>query len=230
MKRFALYYTPPEDATLTRLAADWLGRDVFRENMTPQHDPPRNGFSREVWRAATSDPRLYGFHATLKPPFRLNTLTREEELFDKARRFAKTQHAFEAPAMQIASLSSFLALTLSAPCPAFEALAASCVREFDEFRHPPAEEELVRRRRARLSPKQLEYLEQWGYPYVMEEWRFHMTLTASLEAPLFESIGAHLKTLFAPHCKAPLVIDSIYLFEQPGEGEPFHVVERFLFS
>lgn len=228
MKRFAIYFAPPEDSPLTRLAAAWLGRDAFGDSPLP--DPPRNGFSREIWRAATSDPRTYGFHATLKPPFRLLPDTRQDQLIEALEAFAAQRKSFTAPPLKMSSLSSFMALTLSAPSPDFEALAADCVREFDALRAPPFEEELSRRKRARLSARQLEYLHEWGYPYVMEEWRFHMTLTSSLETPLFENIGEHLDDLFSAHCGGPLPVDSICLFEQDGEGVPFCAVRRFFFS
>ena len=225
MKRFAIYFAPPEDSPLSRLATAWLGRDAFDPFSHSAPDPPRNGFSREVWRAATSDPRLYGFHATLKPPFA--PLVSDAQIIERTEEFAATHQSFLAPPPQVASLSSFVALTLSAPCPALDSLAADCVRDFDSFRAPPSEAELTRRRRSRLTPKQLDYLVRWGYPYVFDEWRFHMTLSSSLEPTLFPIFTAHLQSLFAPHCQAPIAVDSICLFEQPEAGEPFHVRERF---
>lgn len=228
MKRFAIYYAPPEDSTLVRLAASWLGRDAFSGLMPDA--PPCNGFSREVWRAITSDPRIYGFHATLKPPFRLAAGRREDELHEGLLRFAGSQVAFLAPPFRIGRLSSFLALTLSEPCPAFEELAAACVREFDEFRAPAPPEEIARRRRAELNPQQLQYLDQWGYPYVMDEWRFHMSLTSSLRPELLETVQPHLEEVFRPYCREPVSVDSICLFEQPDAGEPFRVVHTFGFS
>lgn len=226
MRRLAVYFTPHEDAPLTRLASSWLGRDVFR------NAPVRaalNGFSRETWRAATSDPRLYGFHATLKPPFRLIFNRREEELRESLRSLAASRRKFKAPPLQVAPLSSFLALTLSAPCPKLTELAAACVRDLDAFRAPPTEEEVARRRRAKLTSGQLENLAQWGYPYVMDEWRFHMTLTSSLDPKVFVLVKPHLESLFADHCHEPVDVDSICLFEQPGEREPFRFLERFPF-
>ncbi len=230
MTRFAIYFAPPQDAPLTRLASEWLGRNAFSPASAAPSRSLRNGFSREVWRAATSSPRLYGFHATLKPPFRLTSAHTESELVDRLRTFSKKQRPFQAPALRMATISSFVALTLSEPSPEFENLAACCVREFDGFRAPPLEEEMLRRRRSRLSPKHLENLYEWGYPYVMDEWQFHMTLTSSLNPPLREHIGAHLVELFAPCCCEPLYVDSVYLFRQPGAGEPFEVVERFPFA
>jgi hypothetical protein len=218
MKRFAIYFALQPDSSLSLMASAWLG-------CSPTITAPRGNFSEDEWRAATADPRIYGFHATLKPPFRLMSGT--TELLECIAAFAGTRSGFVAPPLNVSSLSSFLAMTLSQPSPAFEALAAHCVRKFDRFRLPPSEDELARRRRATLTPAQLEHLNRWGYPYVMEEWRFHMTLTSSLEPRLFESMGAHLKNVFATHCCAPLTVDSICVFEQPANGEPFHEKERF---
>lgn len=220
MTRFAIYYAPPEDSPLSRLGSSWLGR-------AKDQDPPRGALPEHVWRSATSDPRAYGFHATLKPPFRLKPGANEAELFASVHDFAASQNAFTAPGLRVSPLSSFLALTLSQPCWDFEALAADCVREFDRFRMPPSEDELARRRRGRLSAKQLEYIERWGYPYVMDEWKFHMTLTSSLEPPLFESMGDYLKELFSAHCGKPFCVDSICIFKQAGAGELFEIAGRF---
>lgn len=230
MKRFAIYYTPAEDSPLSRIASSWLGRDPFSPNGAIP-DASRNGFSKEIWRAATSDPRLYGFHATLKPPFRLEPYAREQELLDRLHAFARRQTRFHVAPLSVSTISSFLALTLSAPSPALEELAARCVREFDDLRAPATEEDLARRRRSRLTDKQLQYLSEWGYPYVMDEWQFHMTLTSSLaDAALLAQFQTHLKDLFEPHCHIPQLIDSVCLFEQPGPGETFHVAERFHFA
>lgn len=227
MKRFSVYFAPPKDSPLSRIAASWLGRDASAFSGHAPVDPPRNGFSREVWRASTSDPRRYGFHATLKPPFRLRSTAREEELIEQARAFSRQHKSFFAPPLEVSSVASFHALTLSEPCPAFQALAAACVRDFDHFRATPDEEELARRLRSKLSAKHCEYLDQWGYPYVMDEWRFHMTLTSSLAPRLFEQMGEHLKNLFSPYCGEPLPVDSICLFEQIDLAEPFNLLERF---
>lgn len=224
MRRLAIYYAPPEDSALARTAAEWLGRDAFTGTVLP---PPENGFSRQVWEAATMDPRVYGFHATLKPPFRLAEGVSEEELRDRLSRFAASRQAFQAT-FELGSLSRFLALVLTEPCPDFTDLASACVKEFDGFRAPPAESELTRRR-ARLTPSQLVLLEQWGYPFVMDEWRFHMTLTSSLGPETYRTMQAHLTALFEPHCQQPLCIDSLCLFAQPGSGVPFQLVERFRF-
>lgn len=54
------------------------------------------------------------------------------------------------------------------------------LRALDRFRAPVSGAERARRRNAGLSPPQEALLAQEGYPKVMEEFRFHMTLTAQL--------------------------------------------------
>src|SRR5690606_21547575 len=67
--RYAVYFAPAEDSALNRLASRWLGRCAY----TGTRYPP-TGIG-EITPAAqeeiTAEPRRYGFHATLKPPFRL---------------------------------------------------------------------------------------------------------------------------------------------------------------
>lgn len=94
MRRYAIYYAPAEDSALTRTAASWLGRDAFNGETLPL--PPANGLARDEWLAVTADPRLYGFHATLKPPFRLAQGATAGELRRRLRDFAAAQRPFEA--------------------------------------------------------------------------------------------------------------------------------------
>ena len=61
--RYAIYYLPPAGA-LADFGARWLGWDVRRGAAAVQLDLPG-------LRDATEAPRKYGFHGTLKPPFRL---------------------------------------------------------------------------------------------------------------------------------------------------------------
>lgn len=225
MKRFAVYFAPAEDSPLSRQASIWLGRDPFADATLPV--PPLNGIAHELWRAATAEPRRYGFHATLKSPFRLAAGATEEELRAAILLLAQSRRAFEAPALKVGAIAGFLALILSERSPELEALAAACVRDLDPLRATPAPEELARRRHSGLTPEQMAFLERWGYPYVLDEWRFHMTLTSSLEPSLLKPVGAHLEKLFEPYCHEPLRIDSICLFEQPEMDQPFRVVERY---
>ena len=227
MRRYGVYYAPAEGAPLTRAASAWLGRSVFTgAALAP---PKTEGLSREQWESITADPCVYGFHATLKPPFHLAEGHDAEELREGLRKFAACRRPFDV-SLQLGSIGGFLALVLAHPSPQFAQLAADCVRDFDRFRAAPNPDELARRRRGRLNEAQLAYLMQWGYPYVMEEWRFHMTLTASLDAPILEMAGRQLSAIFEPICREPLRVDSVCLFEQPEPGAPFLADARYHFS
>jgi hypothetical protein len=47
---------------------------------------------------------------------------------------------------------------------------------------PLTEEELTRRRKAELTPEQDKLLVDWGYPWVLDEFNFHFSLTGSLDS------------------------------------------------
>lgn len=209
-RRFAVYYAAEMGSGLSRTAGEWLAQTEFP--------------------GATEDPLRYGFHATLKPPFRMAGGRSEGELMEAVRAFAGGRLAFEAPGLRVSEIGRFIALTLDGECPAFGDLAADCVREFDGFRAPAGAEEVARRKKARLNSRQLAYLDRWGYPYVFEEWQFHMTLTGSLEDGVRERLGGRLRAMFGPFCGRPFVVDAVFVFEQAGEGERFRVVERFPFG
>src|SRR5690606_25376449 len=121
--------------------------------------------------------RHYGFHATLKAPFRLAPGVSPERLRAAVADFAARRPAFAVPAMKVSAIGGFLAVTLATPSPAMQALADAAVAELDAFRAPPTEAEIARRLQGGLTSQQEALLRRWGYPYVFEEFRFHMTLT-----------------------------------------------------
>src|SRR5437588_466809 len=70
-------------------------------------------------------------------------------------------------------------------------------------------------------------LARWGYPYVMDEFRFHLTLTGRLAPDEASRVGAIIAERVAPLCRAALPIDAVALFHQPGSGENFRLVGRY---
>ena len=134
------------------------------------------------WRDLTADPRKYGFHATLKAPFSLAQGRTEAELFAACAAFAATPRAIPVIRPVVGSISGFIAVIPADPPAELIRLAADCVSEFDAFRAPLTEADRARRNPSRLTSAQRAHLDRWGYPYVMEEFRFHMTLTGRLDA------------------------------------------------
>jgi putative phosphonate metabolism protein len=223
--RYAVYFAPDPASDLARFGAAWLGYNVATGETAAQ--PSVAGIDAARLHAITAEPRRYGFHATLKPPFGLTDGMDADALAVAVAALASNIAAFTAPRLHLASISGFLALTLSEPCAAMHDLADRCVEALDRFRAPPSAAELERRRRANLTLRQEELLARWGYPYVMEEFRFHMTLTARLGAEEGAMVRSKLAPLVAPLCQSPLVVDAISLFYQESGDAPFRLLNRY---
>lgn len=224
-QRYALYFAPPADSELWRLAQRWLGRDCESGERLAQ--PALDGWSAAEVAAATESPRHYGFHATLKAPFRLAPDRGPAELREAARALAGRQRAFQAPPLKVSAIGSFIALTLATPSPAMQALADAAVQELDALRAPLTEAEIARRLKSGLAARQEELLRRWGYPYVLEEFRFHMTLTGSLaDAGRRERLRTRLAALFRPVLAEPVPVREICLYSQQHEDQPFRLAER----
>ncbi len=227
--RYALYFAPRPPSGWSRFGARWLGRDPATGE--PVEQPAIAGVSRETFHALTAAPRKYGFHATLKAPFALREDTTRTKLADAVARFCRARRPIPLPPLEVTRLADFLALVPATREGRVNELAADCVREFEAFRAPLAAAELDRRRRTGLSPRQDRYLEEWGYPYVFAEYRFHLTLTGSLEGAPPHQVTALVtaaRDTLAALDAAPLRVDAVCLFEQPEPTASFRLLQRFL--
>jgi hypothetical protein len=166
--RVALYWVPSLDDPLYRAGVAWLGRDAETGARVPQ--PPVPGIADFTRRAAR-----YGLHATLQPPMRLATAY--SAFRAAAHAMAASCQPFDLPPVSLCEIGGFLALRESAPCPALHALADTCILTCLTHRLPPDGTELARRRAGGLTPRQAELLRRYFYPYVLDEWFFHITLT-----------------------------------------------------
>lgn len=225
--RFAIYYAPPAQSPLWRFGSAVLGYDA--ETGEARDLPPMEHFAAEDWRRITAEPRRYGFHGTLKAPFRLAAGRTEAELRAVCARFAGMRARFVCSGIALKAIGRFLALKTVVPCAALDRLAAGAVAAFDEFRAPMSTAEREKRLRAPLTPRQQENLERWGYPYVLDDFRFHMTLTGPLEEHERALAESELSALFAgSDADGPLIVKEIALYRQ--EDGPFRLVERFPFG
>ncbi len=220
--RYAIYYAPQSGSALDRFGAHLLGYDACGGEELPFPD----GVARLVpdWRELTQDPRKYGFHATLKAPILLADGRTETELLAACESFAGTARPLPVIAPVVNAIGDFIAIVPAGHSAELEALAAHCVREFDGFRAPLTAEDRARRNPSKLTPQQCDYLDRWGYPYVMEEFRFHMTLTGRLPAERRSAIVAMLRERFAALEMTSLAIDRIALFRQDGASARFKVI------
>lgn len=224
MPRYAIYFVPDRSSGLARFGASVLGTDPCTGAAVPFADHPV--FLDPAAHRWSEEPRKYGFHATLKAPFELREGESEATLAAFARTFAAGRGSVTIPRLEVGALGHFLALVPAAPSAALDELAAACVRGFEPFRAPLAPADRERRLRASLSPRQIAYLDRWGYPYVFEEFRFHMTLTGPLPEEQRERLRGVLTELYSAF-DAPVRIDALSLCRQAARDEPFTLIERF---
>ena len=154
-----------------------------------------------------------------------------DALCDSARAYFAGRRRFNGPPVSVQRIGRFQAFAFSDPCPEMDDLAAACVTEFDRFRAPPGAAELAKRRGRGLSNRQEGYLQAWGYPYVMAEFRFHMTmLVANRDEAVHEAVTAYLAPRAARFTTEPLPVDAVCIYRQETREAPFLLVERFPFG
>lgn len=224
VRRYAIYFAPRSGTAWSRFGARWLCRDAISRQ--PSKPYQVRGMTSESLLACTAEPRRYGFHATLKPPFALAGGATEQALHAALESIAARHQAFSLGPLRVQVIGGFLALVAAHPPDALARLAASCVRTLDHLREPPGADELARRRMAGLNARQECLLERWGYPYVMDQWRFHMTLTGKVDEPVRTLLQGWLQQKVARLSIEPMEFDSLCLFEQPGSGADFQLTRR----
>jgi hypothetical protein len=220
--RYAVYWAPDAAHPLWAAGCAWLGRDA-QLRMDVRLQPPR---------ANVGAPARYGFHATLKAPFRLAPGRSLQDLRRAVAALAERHRDFEMPTLEVAWLQDFVALRpVLAPDPGhpLRQLADACVSELDEFRAPaPLGEQARRAAEAAGDASSLARLARWGYAYVFDGWRFHMTLSdrfadrGSLTARQFEQ---EARAWFSRSLVQPSRCAALSIFHEAGTGEPFRMIE-----
>jgi putative phosphonate metabolism protein len=227
--RYAVYFAPDPVSRLWRFGSAVLGYDAATGRDVPFLVPP--GQTPDAWAAATEDPRRYGFHATLKAPFELREGASEADLAASLRGFAVAAAPVDLGVCDVMVVPSsrgggFVALMPVRPPAGLATLERSVVERFDAFRAPLDAASRNRRDPDALSPRQRGHLERFGYPYVLEDFRFHMTLTGRLDAP------APIVALLADMARANEVpqilrVDRLALFRQDQPSARFRIIETY---
>lgn len=225
--RYALYYAPPADSPLWRFGCATLGYDAFFGEDVAFAVPP--GCDPATWPGLTAEPRRYGFHATLKAPFELANGRSEGQLRAFTHQIAAGLAAVPLAGLTVAALGRFVALTPSEPSAALQKFAFDIVQAFEPFRAALSVADLERRLASPLTPAHRAYLEAYGYPYVGDAFRFHMTLTGSLPQ---DNVAAIAAALSASHAEAvpaaPVAIDRLTLFRQESRESRFRLIDSFV--
>ncbi|KPF67524.1 hypothetical protein IP69_12415 [Bosea sp. AAP35] len=227
--RYAIYYAPPANSALWRFGCATLGYDAFTGDDVAFAVPA--GADAESWPQLTAEPRRYGFHATLKAPFTLANGRSEGQLRAFTHQIAAGLARVPLAGLTVTALGSFVALVPAQPSPALQKFAFDMVQAFEPFRAPLSAADLERRLASPLTPAQRAYLEAFGYPYVGDDFRFHMTLTGSLPRDAVASLTAALADAHAAAVPAePLAIDRLALFRQDDRDGRFRVIDSFPFG
>ena len=223
--RYAIYFAPLPDTPWWQAGSAWLGRCAASQSLLPP--PVIAGMSGAELSALTAAPRRYGWHATLKAPFALRNGATLQTLREALQRLAQELVGFDMPPLQATCLDDFLALVPQVNCDALHTVARACVTELHPLAAPLSPAEIQRRRKAHLSPQQDALLLRWGYPYVMEHFRFHCSLTGSLQSVKAQQVRALQDAAQAwfgtlPRCR----FDSLALFAEPTPGADMVLVEH----
>lgn len=222
--RYALYYAPAADSALWRFGSATLGYDAITGADLDFAIPP--ACERHDWRELTAEPRRYGFHATLKAPFELANGRNEAALRAFARNYVAGRPPVRLAGLSVNALGRFIALTPSEPSEALQRFAFDIVQAFEPFRAPLSEADLARRLQSPLTPAHRAYLEAYGYPYVGDAFRFHMTLTGSLPDSEVAPVKAALAEAHAQAVPTgPVLIDRVAIFRQENRGSRFMLLD-----
>lgn len=218
IERYAVYYT--FDGALGAFGAKWLGWDIEtgKDVMHPRID----GFDLAQ---LTARPRRYGFHATIKAPFQLAVDQTEQDLKAAFRALCASRDPVMANGMKVQQIGRFLAFTIDGEDTAIKSLAAETVKSLDKFRAPLTAQDLEQRQAHRLTPKQRALLDQWGYPHVMDAFRFHLTLTGTIKDPALDATRTMTERAFAPFLPSPFTLGHLTLVGQTADGK-FREINR----
>jgi putative phosphonate metabolism protein len=216
--RFAIYFLPDEHTPLWRFGSSVIGYDAVAGDAVAH--PALDGVDLA---AITREPRTYGFHATLKAPFRLAANTDDKALLAAAKSFAKRERPISIGSLNVRALGSFIALVPD-HTPRLDRFAARCVEDFERYRAPINAQERAKRLRAPLTPRQIYLMDAYGYPYVLDEFRFHLTLTSTLDTQLVGPALSALSALYETVAE-PVRIASICVCVQ-APGQNFRLLTR----
>lgn len=220
--RYAIYFTPA-NSPFAQFGASWLGWDAVAGKACAH---PDIGTLPVVLSEITKRPRKYGFHATLKPPFPLAEGVSEDELRQATADLSRQFNKISLDGLQVSRMGRSLVLMPTGHLEDLNHLASELVQKLDRFRRPPSKAELARRRKPNLSERELELLERWGYPYVLDEFRFHMTLSGPLPDKHIDAIKTALTAAISPHLPQTLIISGISLVGERPDGM-FQLIDTF---
>ena len=223
--RYAVYFAPNVEQQWWADASQWLGRCAVSQQLNVQ--PLIAGVSAKRFAELTEHPRRYGFHATMRAPFVLTSQYQPTDLIDRVNMLCRDVKPFVLPRLQVTLMDQFLALVPERHAAQVTLLEEQCVKVLNDCAEPLGPEELSRRRSAGLSAQEDALLLRWGYPYVLERYRFHCSLTGSLAKASPKEVSA-LTQAAHQHFDhlPPCVFDALAIFVEPTRGADFVLLQQ----
>jgi len=209
--RYAIYYCPGIHTALGRLGREWLSEALSLP-----------GISSERRQVLLADVRRYGWHATIHAPFAPMSGASYGDVRSAVTALAETFDAFELT-LRLDRLAGFLSLRPIVDGIPERALAAACLNKLQPIRASLSDEAL-QHRGAGLDKEELSLLQKHGYPYVLDRYRFHLTLAA----PAGELEELAMRKWLQSHIAAlpPTRIDALAICREAAPGSPFELLER----
>lgn len=221
--RVAIYFAPEAESPHQAAGQGWLG--LGPTGCAPI--PIQAILGEQRTDVLLTEPRRYGFHGTLKAPFRLASGVSWSDFLNEVRGLAARLLPFTLAPLEVRPLDNFLALQAVTPDERLSELASRCVQDLHHLASPLNENELLRRRKAPLSSRQEQLMLAWGYPYVLDEFRFHMTLTGPMRDL---SEGEHMAIVEAAQATfeplGPWPVDQLSVFVQATPQSAFEMLEQ----
>ncbi|MCY4302093.1 MAG: DUF1045 domain-containing protein [Aestuariivita sp.] len=222
-QRYAVFFVPETTDRWANFCTSWLGWDSVTGNSVSHPEISMVGCTIS---ALTDVPRRYGLHATLKPPFRLAPEKSERTLEQAIAELTGTLAPICLDSLEITRLNRMLMLTAVGFPSTINHLSARLVMELDCHRAALTDLEFSRHKPDVLTPAQTRNLNEWGYPYVLDEYRFHITLTSKLPRDELSHTELILAKELKPKLPRPIHINNISLMREDDNGY-FHLLKRF---
>lgn len=213
-ERYAIYWMPSSSSLLDEFARRWFGgADSF--DLEP-----------DLAARAVMTPKRYGFHATVKAPFRPVPGISPQEMNAELERFCARRRRIVTSPLALERFQHYLALCPSGRRAELEWLASECVVHFDRFRAPLNGED-HERRKGTLSSREAAHFKQFGYPYIFDLFYFHISLAGPLDSRELDNVSAALRPRLGTMASEDFILDELCLCGDPGNGRDFEVIGRF---
>jgi len=221
--RYAIFWLPPDDSALAQFGRDWFGVCPERGEVG---QPMRFGLPDALAAEAIARPHRYTLHGTIMAPFRPDEGVTSAMIADELHSFCARRASRRTGPLRLARLTRHLALIPEGGTAGLDWLAADCVTHFNRFRTPTSDDDLARFPPDQHPPRQRQQAREFGYPYVLSDFIFHVTLAGPLEPEQLGQVEAALGPQVAPMTAEPFEIGSLCLLGETDQATPFRLIAR----